>query len=165
MGDHWPSHACHTKWAWKCDPRLTEMEWMLCQAFKKHKLCSSWSIYHVYCRLHILYRGIYIYIRILYTYIIYLYRNIRDHIICPSSNIVFSLYIIHIYYYIYNICIYIYIHICKYRSLHLCQGGYGRPCAACHGRGRGTCAALLARRSGAPAFSGELTMKNGWVDH
>ena len=22
-GDHWPSHTCHTKWTWKCDPRLT----------------------------------------------------------------------------------------------------------------------------------------------
>ena len=25
-GDNWPSHTCHTKWAWKCDPRLTEMD-------------------------------------------------------------------------------------------------------------------------------------------
>ena len=24
-GDHWPSHTCHTKRTWKCDPRLTEM--------------------------------------------------------------------------------------------------------------------------------------------
>ena len=25
-GDNWPSHTCHTKWTWKCDPRLTEMD-------------------------------------------------------------------------------------------------------------------------------------------
>ena len=25
-GDNWPSHTCHTKRTWKCDPRLTKMD-------------------------------------------------------------------------------------------------------------------------------------------
>ena len=45
-GDNWPSHTCHTKWTWKCDPRRPR--WMLCQAVKKHKLCSSWRVKKAY---------------------------------------------------------------------------------------------------------------------
>ena len=25
-GNNWPTHTCHTKWTWKCDPQLTEMD-------------------------------------------------------------------------------------------------------------------------------------------